>query len=100
MKRTLQFVAVVAVALLVAAKTIASTGLDELEPHLAELGWETGQLTAVAGGYSTGILAQTAHGVYASTDPERPGEVTITLQRSMPLQAWRVASFSFGPSAD
>jgi len=51
-------------------------------------------------GDSNGMFSQNAHGRYASSDPVRPGEVTIKIHRSTPLQGWSVANYAHLPISE
>ncbi|MAG63033.1 hypothetical protein CMO84_05865 [Candidatus Woesearchaeota archaeon] len=82
------------VVVLVAVTVInSSDGLDQLEQHLAEQGWEKSQLNLMVGGYSSSFLSQSAHGKYASSDPTRPGEVTVKVERPTPFHDWSVTTY-------
>jgi hypothetical protein len=93
MKRVLWILAAIVVALVTVTVITSSNGLDQLEEHLAEQGWEKSQLTLMAGGYSSGILHQSAHGKYASSDPTSPGEVTVKIERPTPFHDWSVTTY-------
>lgn len=99
-KKALMVIILSAVALMAVAKVASPSGLDQLEHHLAVQGWKKGQLTLLNAGYSSGMFSQNAHGRYASSDPVRPGEVTIKIHRSTPLQGWSVANYVHLPISE
>lgn len=91
--RALWILAAIMVALITVTLVTSSSGLDQLERHLAEQGWEESQLTLQAGGYSSYFLRQSAHGRYTSSDPTRPGEVTVKIERPTPFHDWSVTTY-------
>ena len=100
MQRALLALTLIAVLVVGVVRLSASNGPDQLQGPLLERGWASEDLRLTAGIYSNGFLSQSAQGWYDSTDPDRPGQVMLKIQRSTPLQSWGVAEFSYEPSEE
>ena len=93
MKQVSWVLAGIVMALVVVTVITSSDGLDQLDQHLAQQGWEKSQLSLMEGGYSSSFLSQSAHGKYVSSDPTRPGEVTVKVERPTPFHDWSVTTY-------
>ena len=101
MKPVLTRLAKVALALLLAAFLInfidvsVRSPFDEVERQLSSFGWTTEDLDVLGGGYSRGLLSASAHGSYRSRRDDRPGEVHIAIDRSVPFGGWQLTEYRY-----
>jgi hypothetical protein len=72
-----------------------SSPLTEIERHLSSLDWEKEDVDSIAGGYSIGLLSASAHGSYRSRRADRPGEVHIEVERSVPFGNWVLTDYRY-----
>ena len=69
--------------------------LAEVERQLSSFDWAKEDLDSLGGGYSIGLLSASAYGSYRSRRADRPGEVYIEIERSVPFGWWTITEYRY-----
>jgi hypothetical protein len=101
MKLTLTRVVQVALGVLLAAFLTnvivisVKSPLAEVERQLSSFDWAKEDVDPLTGGYSIGLLSASAYGSYRSRRADRPGEVHIEIERSVPFGGWTLTEYRY-----
>lgn len=69
--------------------------LAEVERQLSSFDWAEEDVDPLGGGYSVGLLSASAHGSFRSRRADRPGEVHIEIERSVPFGGWTITEYRY-----